>query len=86
MYHVSPTQHTPLDAYINLVVQLCLHHILRDEVGGMAWHCSSAATGRQTLVVRMTKVADNLLPKRRKKPGNCILYSMENFSADSLGY
>ena len=38
------------------------------------------------LVVRTTKVADNLLPKRRKETGNGILYSTENFSADSLGY
>ena len=36
------------------------------------------------LVVRTTKVADNLLPKGRKEPGNCT--PQETFPAGSLSY
>ena len=67
-------------------MQLCLHHILRDEVGGDGIVVLLPLGDELLLVVRTTKVADNLLPKRRKKTGNCILCFTENFSADSLGY
>ena len=38
------------------------------------------------LVVRTTKVADNLLPRGRKELGNCTFDYTGNFSADSLSY
>ena len=45
------------------MMQLCLHHILRDEVGGDGIVVLLPLGDKLLLVVRTTKVADNLLPK-----------------------
>ena len=66
------------------MVQLCLHHILGDKVGGDGIVVLLPLGDKLLLVVRTTKVADNLLPKGGKEPRNCT--PRETFPADGLSY